>query len=73
MARIATGVSKKENRIKAAGFDLFIQWRSAGKVSEFNEMLSPRQEIELAGIVSDRPSTAIEFAVLVARKSGKVK
>ena len=67
MARIATGVSKKENRDKLKGLDLFFEWRKKGLVTEFNEVLTPIQEIQLAGIVSEKSTTAIEFAVRVAK------
>jgi hypothetical protein len=67
MARIATGVSKKENRDKLKGLNLFFEWRKKGLVTDFNEVLTPIQEIELAGIVSAKPTTAIEFAVRVAK------
>jgi len=67
MSRIATGVSKKQNRDQLKGFNLFMEWRSKGLVNDFNEILTPIKEIELAGIVSPKPTTAIEFAVRVAK------
>jgi hypothetical protein len=71
MSRIATGVSKKENRDKLKGLNLFFEWRKKGLVTDFNEVLTPIQEIELAGIVSAKPTTAIEFAVRVAKGRNK--
>ena len=71
MARIATGVSKKKNREQLKGLNLFFEWRSKGLVTEFNEVLTPIQEMQLAGVVSEKPTTAIEFAVRVVKGRNK--
>lgn len=71
MSRIATGVSKKENRDNLKGLNLFFEWRSKGFVKDFNEILTEQKQNELAGVVSKKSMTAIKFAVQVVKGRNK--
>jgi hypothetical protein len=71
MSRIATGVSKKENRDKVKGLNLFFEWREKGLVKDFNEILTEQKQNELAGVVGKKSMTAIMFAVQVVKGRNK--
>lgn len=71
MSRIATGVSKKINRINLQGLDLFYSWRSAGLVSVINEIINAEKASEISGIVIRKEIKAIELAIKTIKEGNK--
>ena len=72
MARISTGVSKKQNRVQLAGLNIFYSWRNEGKVSEFNQPITKADALEIFGIeIKTETIPAINLAVKAAEKDTK--
>jgi hypothetical protein len=70
MARRATGVSKRINRVQLKGLELWHGWRAAGTVSTMYETVSPKKAAVL-GLEIEKPMPAIELAIKIA--DGMVK